>query len=56
MDFSPEEVRSPTLSELEVMAIRDSIERNKGNLSKAARELGVARSTLYNKMKTYGIN
>jgi len=47
--------RRPTLAEVEMLAIRDSIRRNGGNLSKAARELGVARSTLYNKMKTYGI-
>jgi len=49
------EKRRPTLAELEEIAIRESIQKNGGNLSKAARELGVARSTLYNKMKTYGI-
>jgi len=47
--------RRPTLAELEEISIRDSILRNGGNLSKVARELGVARSTLYNKMKSYGI-
>lgn len=51
----PDETGRPTLADLEVITIRDSIQRNGGNLSKAARELGVARSTLYNKMKTYGI-
>ena len=45
----------PTLAELEELTIRESILHNGGNLSKAARELGVARSTLYNKMKVYGI-
>ena len=45
----------PTLAELEEISIKDSIQRNGGNLSRAARELGVARSTLYNKIKTYGI-
>jgi len=49
------EQRRPTLAELEEVTIRESIQKNGGNLSKAARELGVARSTLYNKMKTYGI-
>jgi len=49
------ESKRPTLAEVEMLAIRDSVRRNGGNLSKAARELGVARSTLYNKMKTYGI-
>lgn len=53
---SLKEMRRPTLSELEIMAIRESIQRNGGNLSQAARELGVARSTLYNKLKYYGIN
>ena len=48
-------IKQPTLAELEMITIRDSIRRNGGNLSKAARELGVARSTLYNKMRTYGI-
>ena len=50
-----DETGRPTLAELEEITIRDSIQRNGGNLSKAARELGVARSTLYNKMKTYRI-
>jgi len=53
---SREETKRLTLSELEVVTIRESIKRNRGNLSKVARELGVARSTLYNKMKSYGIN
>jgi DNA-binding NtrC family response regulator len=47
--------RRLTLSEQEAIIIRDSIQRNGGNLAKAARELGVARSTLYNKLKNYGI-
>jgi DNA-binding NtrC family response regulator len=51
----PDEIRRPTLAQLEEISIKDSIKRNGGNLSKAARELGVARSTLYNKMKSYGI-
>ena len=54
-DTLPDETRRPTLAELELISISESIRRNGGNLSKAARELGVARSTLYNKMKTYGI-
>jgi DNA-binding NtrC family response regulator len=49
------DTRRPTLAELEEITIRDSIQRNAGNLSRVARELGVARSTLYNKMKTFGI-
>lgn len=48
-------ITRPTLAQMEEISIRESIQRNGGNLSKAARELGVARSTLYNKMKSYGI-
>ncbi|MCK4990109.1 MAG: sigma-54-dependent Fis family transcriptional regulator, partial [Bacteroidales bacterium] len=51
----PDKIKRPTLAQLEEISIRESIQRNDGNLSKAARELGVARSTLYNKMKSYGI-
>jgi len=51
----PDKIIRPTLAQQEEISIRESIQRNGGNLSKAARELGVARSTLYNKMKSYGI-
>ena len=51
----PDKIKRPTLAQMEEISIRESIQRNGGNLSKAARELGVARSTLYNKMKSYGI-
>ena len=51
----PNKIKRPTLAKLEEISIRESIQQNGGNLSKAARELGVARSTLYNKMKSYGI-
>lgn len=50
-----DDTKRPTLAELEEITIRESIQRNAGNLSRVARELGVARSTLYNKMKTFGI-
>lgn len=36
-------------------AIQKSLENWKGNVSKAAKELGVSRNTLYRKMKEYGI-
>jgi len=35
--------------------ILDALHRNKGNRSRAAEELGLHRSTLWRKMKTYGI-
>ncbi len=42
-----------TLSEIERDAIRNSLERNKGNVKYAAVELDIARQTLYNKIKQY---
>ncbi|MFO7827705.1 MAG: sigma-54 dependent transcriptional regulator [Bacteroidales bacterium] len=43
------------LSENEKRIIIRAIEKNRGNYSKAAKELGVSRKTLYNKLKRYGI-
>jgi len=44
-----------TLEELEQRYIRRTIERERGNLSRAARSLGISRSTLWRKMARYGI-
>ena len=41
--------------DLEKQAIFDAIEKFPGNLSKAATELGIGRTTLYRKMKKYDI-
>ena len=43
-----------TLREIEELAIRQAVERC-SSLSKAAEELGIARTTLYRKMREYGI-
>lgn len=43
------------LEELEKIAIYNAIKKHEGNLSKAARELGLGRTTLYRKMEKYGI-
>ena len=40
-----------TLIEMEQVMIRKAIERNKGNMSAVADELGITRQTLYNKIK-----
>ena len=44
-----------TLIELEENAIRETLNRLDGNQSEAARRLGISRSTLWRKMKEYGI-
>ncbi|MBY0526588.1 MAG: sigma 54-interacting transcriptional regulator [Gemmataceae bacterium] len=48
---------APTLNldELEAWAIRQALQRTKGNVTQAARLLGVARDTLNNKMRKNGI-
>ncbi|MEZ4825535.1 MAG: sigma-54 dependent transcriptional regulator [Bacteroidia bacterium] len=42
------------LEEVEKAAIRQAISKHNGNISKAARELGLGRTTLYRKMTKYG--
>jgi two-component system, NtrC family, response regulator HydG len=43
------------LESLEARAIRQAIAKHEGNLSRAARELGLGRTTLYRKMAKHGI-
>ena len=43
-----------TLEEMEKRMISISVEKNNGNLSVAAEQLGISRQTLYNKMKKFG--
>ncbi|HCT30033.1 MAG TPA: sigma-54-dependent Fis family transcriptional regulator [Bacteroidales bacterium] len=50
-----QEVLSLNLIENEKMVITKAIERNMGNMTKAARDLGVTRKTLYNKIERYGL-
>jgi len=45
----------PTLSELEEQAIRSTLDKVEGNQTEAAKKLGISRSTLWRKMKEYGI-
>ena len=44
-----------TLEELEREAIKATLERTQGNMKAAATELGIDRSTLYDKLKRYEI-
>lgn len=48
-------VNSLKVEDVEKEAIRKAIERFDGNLSKASEELGIGRTTLYRKMKKYGL-
>jgi len=43
------------LEEVEKTAIRQAISKHGGNISKAAKELGLGRTTLYRKMNKYGL-
>lgn len=43
------------LEEMEKQAIYTAIKKHNGNLSQAARELGLGRTTLYRKMEKYGL-
>lgn len=47
--------RAPTLLEAEIECIRESLERNGWSRCVASRELGIARSTLFDKMRRYGL-
>ena len=43
-----------SLDKIELQAIRETISHNRGNISAAARQLGVSRTTLYRKLKQTG--
>ena len=44
-----------TLKEIEMDAIKLSVERNKWNMTTTAEELGISRMTLYRKLEQYGL-
>jgi len=44
-----------TLQETEADAVRDAFQRHAGNISATARALGIARATLYRKLRHYGL-
>ncbi len=47
--------QSTTLESLERNAITAAIKQHAGNMSEVARQLGITRQTLYNKLRKYGI-
>lgn len=44
-----------TLENLEERTIKEAIEQHEGNLSKAARSLGISRASLYRRIEKYGL-
>ena len=57
-DLNSEKLESPkiaTLKEIEMEAIKSSVERNKWNMTTTAEELGISRMTLYRKLEQYGL-
>ncbi len=55
IQFSNSSFPIVTLENLEKLAIQFSINRNNGNISNVANELGIGRTTLYRKLKQYEI-
>jgi len=51
-DVLEQSARIEPLERVEQEHIRRAIDHNRGNLSKAAEQLGIARQTLYNKLKS----
>ena len=52
----PADARVATMEELESKAIENAIHQYKGNLTEAAKALGIGRATLYRKVKQYQID
>ena len=49
------DLKNKTIEEMEKVMILNSIKMEKGNMSIVAKNLGITRQTLYNKLKRYGI-
>ncbi len=49
------QLHTVNITEMEKITIEQAVKKNQGNLSKAAQELGMSRSTLYRKMEKYGL-
>lgn len=53
--FSSTKMKTLNLSENEKQLIREAIEKHRYNHTRAAKELGITRRTLYNKIRHYGL-
>lgn len=54
-EFPPTTVPA-TIKQMEIMLIKQALKRNKGNKTAAAKQLGINKSTLFRKMKSFNIN
>jgi DNA-binding NtrC family response regulator len=54
-EIADNEPENLNLNDQERQAIIKSLERNNGNRSKTAQELGISSRTLYRKLKLYGL-
>lgn len=52
---APKEIEDVNLDEVEKQTIQKVIEKNKGNISKSAKELGITRTALYRRMSKHGL-
>ena len=55
IESAPVEVETSNLGEVEKHTILKVIEKNNGNISQAARELGITRTALYRRLNKYDI-
>ena len=53
--FLPEGGESPTLADRERQAILDTLEVTHGKLAETARRLGISRTTLWRRLRAYGL-
>lgn len=53
--FNEDASKSDNLYDIEKQKIMEIIEKNQGNMSHAAKELGIGRNTLYRKLKKYDL-
>jgi len=54
-DAEPLQKEASSLSDIEVHAIESALKTSKGNVTTAAKKLGISKNTIYRRMKTYGI-
>jgi transcriptional regulator of acetoin/glycerol metabolism len=62
LQLSPQKFGSPAvlptnipLDEMEKMMVNKAIEKHKGNISRAAAELGLTRAALYRRIEKFGL-